>query len=266
MIFIILLISLPILCEELLVQDWEHTITTGDCGFPSLRDLDGHMPGANGNWIQPIDYAHGDMHNRLEIRSMPVSQSFSWQTCFHQNGTSLEECGGIVSGFTGPTAGNPPLIKSWSFNIDGMAAFGDGPIDWSKPRSMSFGVIRGSGGYISCYDWLNPSTGAWAGHDPSTWYPMVIRWTIVVVSPGATFSGWDNYIAGVRLTNGTCTPSSIPDSLSTQVAFTVNVESIGGSTINQPPIRSRPALAEGLMLCRSVPRIPRETREQLIYP
>ena len=34
----------------------------------------------------------------------------------------------------------------------------------------------------------------WNGEDPTEWYPLDMRYTVVVVAKGATFSGWGNYI------------------------------------------------------------------------
>ena len=34
----------------------------------------------------------------------------------------------------------------------------------------------------------------WNGENPDNWYPLDLRFTVVVVEKGAGFSGWDNYV------------------------------------------------------------------------
>jgi len=177
--------------SELVVMDWNpRTITKGDHGFPTERnDID------NSDWTQPVDYAHGKLYHRLELRSMPTSKHMSWQYCFHQDGITLENCGTQSPYFDGPDGGDP-VVVTWSSDIASMWKLDGIPIDWSEPRSCAFVAIRKSANqYISDYSSLNGGV-AWAGEDPDEWYPMEVRFTVVVVSAGGTFSGWDNYTGG----------------------------------------------------------------------
>jgi len=177
--------------QELLVIDWNpYVVTVDDHGFPSERNL---MESANGDWTQPVDYARGTLYHRLELRSMPVEKDMLWQCCFHQDGITLENCGpmtDMIRGVTGP----PPVVLEWTSVIEDMWMLDGVPIDWSRPRSMLFLVVRkGPDEYISDYPSLNDGV-AWAGEDPDEWYPMEIRFTTVAVAAGGTFSGWAGYI------------------------------------------------------------------------
>jgi hypothetical protein len=117
------------------------------------------------------------------------------QLCFHQQGITREECGELSASFMGPD-GADPVVVTWESSVADMWELENGAIDWSQPRDTMFVPIRqGPDEYISDYPQLNGGN-LWAGENPDDWYPMVLRFTSVVVSPGAVFSGWDAYIDG----------------------------------------------------------------------
>jgi len=184
-------LSRPASSQELLVIDWNpYVVTVDDHGFPSERNL---MESANGDWTRPVDYAGGTLYHRLELRSMPTEKDMMWQCCFHQDGIVLENCGPMTDMMRGVT-GPPPAVLEWSSVIADMWMLDGNPIDWSRPRSMLFLVVRkGPDEYISDYPSLNGGV-PWAGEDPADWYPMEIRFTTVAVAAGGTFSGWAGYI------------------------------------------------------------------------
>jgi hypothetical protein len=180
--------------DELVIVDWNPWIVKkSDNGFPAIRD--GLIPlSINGDWTAPKDYARGLLHMRMEIRHMPVSKAMNWQWCFHQSGTRKEACSEKSPMISGPEDGEPAVI-TWLSRMENLFASG-GPIDWNKPRSILNLVLRkGSswGEYLSPYLSLNGGR-RWAGENPDEWFPMEIRYTAVVVAPGATFSGWDHHL------------------------------------------------------------------------
>jgi hypothetical protein len=63
-------------------------------------------------------------------------------------------------------------------------------LDWTKPPDRNGVVIKNSAGKpVSRYSGWN-----WNGENPDHWFPMDLRFTVVVVAKGQSFSGWDKYI------------------------------------------------------------------------
>lgn len=92
--------------------------------------------------------------------------------------------------------GTPGNVVTWSEEISKMWNVGTGPLDWTKPRTRAAMVIKNGNTPVSSKkDWK------WGCGDtpnctprPQDWYPMNIRFTVVVVEKGKSFSGWSNYI------------------------------------------------------------------------
>lgn len=145
---------------------------------------------ANGDWTQPINYAEGTLYFRAEVREMPSNQDMRLQFCFwQQEGTdrfALETCGSQQPiSFRGST-----VVAAWSQEIGKMWKKNGVPLDWSRARYRNGVAIKNPQGLpVSDYNGWN-----WNGEDPSEWYPMDLRFTVVVVEKGKTFSGWENYI------------------------------------------------------------------------
>ena len=168
--------------NNLLVFDWNKVITEKDRGFP--RD-DPPMASANGNWFTPINYAEGTFHIRAQIRSQATVQDNNLQFCIWQYQFSLETCSGRVN--VRGTAGN---VVTWSQTISSMWKLGGSPIDWANPRQRYGIAIKNTTGQpVSDYKGWN-----WNGEDPKKWYPLDMRFTVVVVPKGGTFSGWNNFL------------------------------------------------------------------------
>ena len=166
--------------RELLVFDWNKPVTKRDHGFP--RDYP-PMASANGNWVSPVNYAQGRFYYRVQIRSQPVAQRMKLQFCFWQDNYTLEECGPMANVY-----GSSGTQVTWSALVEDMWVKHD-PIDWTRPRQTNGVAIKNSAG-LPVSDWNNWN---WNGENPDLWYPLDMRFTVVVVAKGATFSGWGNY-------------------------------------------------------------------------
>lgn len=163
---------------ELVVYDWTRPVTKDERGFPRNRP-----PIANGSWLQPVNYAEGTLYFRAEIRSQPVPQQMRLQYCVWQDDYALESCGPLAD-----VAGTPGTVVTWSVPVQSMWKK-DLPIDWSRARDIDGVAVKDSGGKpISDYNGWN-----WNGANPDAWYPLDMRFTVVVVAKGATFGGWDRY-------------------------------------------------------------------------
>lgn len=164
--------------KELLVYDWNKPITQAQSGFAMDKP-----PRANGNWINPVNYAGGTLYFRAHIKSIPQNQpgmKLGW--CFWQQ--QREQCKG------NRVAGVPGTIVTWSVPVNNMWKKNGVSINWAQPRTKNGFVVRNSkNDPVS-----DKANFNWSGENPAHWYPMNIRFTVVVVAKGATFSGWNNYI------------------------------------------------------------------------
>jgi hypothetical protein len=167
--------------SELLVFDWNRPVTTGDHGFP--RDYP-PLASANGDWTSPVNYAEGTLYYRVQVRSQPQAQQMRLQFCFWQYNYTLENCGPMANVY-----GAGGVEVTWAVGVQDMWMKDGNPMDWKNPRQTNGVAIKNMAGLpVSDYNNWN-----WNGEDPSLWYPLDMRFTVVVVAKGSTFSGWDNY-------------------------------------------------------------------------
>lgn len=167
--------------KELLVFEVNRNVTKKDRGFPRN---DPPRSAANGNWRTPVNYAEGTLYYRVQIRKQPQPQNMRMQFCVWQDRFKLENCGSqkVVRGTSG-------TVVTWSQPVNSMWKKGGRSIDWSRPRQRYGIAIKDSRGKpVSDYNGWR-----WNGHNPNQWYPLDMRFTVVVVPKGATFSGWQNY-------------------------------------------------------------------------
>jgi hypothetical protein len=176
---------------ELLMFDWNTVITQADHGFP--RDLP-PIASANGDWTGPVNYADGTLYLRAEIKSggQPVPKEMRFNYCVWQkdlitdNDFGLEACVKLSQ----ILQGNSGEVITWNKQISNLTQVSQDPIDWARDR-FTYGVaIKNTAkDPVSDYRGWN-----WNGEDPTEWYPLDMRFTVVVVPNGQTFSGWNNYI------------------------------------------------------------------------
>jgi hypothetical protein len=168
--------------KELLVYDWNQPVTRNHRGFPR------HFPPrANGNWRSPVNYAEGTFHYRVQIKSQPTPQRMKLQFCTWQKGTKpmREMCGRLAE-----VSGKRGTVVTWSNSVASTKLRRKKPIDWTRPRWTNGVAIKDSRGYpVSNYGGWN-----WFGQNPNKWYPLNMRFTVVVVAKGDKFGGWQRYI------------------------------------------------------------------------
>ncbi len=170
--------------SELLVFDWNQPVTTAHKGFPWDKP-----PAQNGNWVTPVNYAEGTFHFRAELRHMPSNQDLYLQFCIWQYGSDLETCSHTPSSTKIAYRGSA-VILTWSEAIPDMYLKNGAPLVWADPRDRNGVSVKNSRrDPVSNYSGWN-----WNGEDPANWYPMDLRYTVVVVEKDKSFSGWDTYI------------------------------------------------------------------------
>lgn len=163
---------------EMLIYDWNKSITTAEGGFA----MDKTSKYLTQNWVSPVNYAGGRAYLRARIYSIPQLQpNMKLGFCFWQG--DRENCRG------NEVAGVPGTVEEWDFELHDMWRKGGKEVDWSAPRTkMGFSVRDGQNDPVS-----NKTSTDWGGNDPDHWYPMNLRFQVVLVPANATFSGWENY-------------------------------------------------------------------------
>jgi len=166
--------------EELLVFDLNRPVTKDDHGFPWDKP-----PLANGDWTKPINFAEGTLYLRAEIFDQPVPQDMRLEFCVWQASNTRENCSNRAT-----VSGAPGTVVTWSVPVQKMWKKDGLPINWSAARDRNGVAIRNRQGQpVSDF-----SGWAWSGENPDNWYPLNMRFTVVVVEKGAGFSGWEHYI------------------------------------------------------------------------
>lgn len=171
----------------ILAYEWDEPVTESDRGFPRQQP-----PINNFDWTQPVDYAHGTLYYRVEIKRQPEPQDMRLQLCFWQpesaNATykfGLENCGPPQS-----IMGEAENVATWSRDVQDMWKLKGNLIDWTRSRFRAGVAVKNSAGEpVSNYNGWE-----WNGEDPKKWYPLVMHFTAVVVPKDGQFCGWNYYL------------------------------------------------------------------------
>ncbi|MBN1773102.1 MAG: VCBS repeat-containing protein, partial [Deltaproteobacteria bacterium] len=147
-------------------------------------DLAGTEPA---DWQAPDDYYHGEFHVRVEALSQATSRTSQLQYCIWQDSGARETCSSFLR-LDGPgsvaTAHSSPA--DWWILAE--------PVDFSRPGDFSHQgtPLRDETGCIIS-DW--GTDFCWDGR--ADYLPYTARMTVVAVSAGSTFSGWERYVEEV---------------------------------------------------------------------
>ncbi len=140
------------------------------------------------DWTSPDDYENGQVYTRFEVFSQPTDAASKLQFGIWQDDGKRETMSphcelhgpGVITHHASPA--------TW-WELDP-----NHPVDFSRVSDfMRCGIIVWSSeprGYISTW---NPNPQVWAHRHK--YYPMKVRATVVAVSAGSTFSGWDHWLA-----------------------------------------------------------------------
>jgi hypothetical protein len=195
----IILISLVFSFLPRLGQGAEFVILNDVIAYPNTTDDNGfyffyYNSSMPANWTTPNDYVNGEVWTRYEIISQATSTTLGlqfgiWQKLPPVTGT-LYESMASVSLLYGPgtiaTDHSSPNTW-WTYN---------GGVDFTKMDQVwHFGINPYKMvPYQQQIRQENPDV--WAERF-TYWFPMTVRVTVVAVSAGSTFSGWNNYL-GVK--------------------------------------------------------------------
>ncbi len=160
--------------------------------------LDATMPS---NWASPNDYYNGMIYTRYEVLSVATSEPFGMQFDIFQWKDQAHTLEGELC-----------ENVSWLNNgVGSVVEKGSSPSGWWKKNGgadfSKMNDLQSLSVTIWCNDPMAPISKAGAGGDDAglawgkrfNWFPATIRVTIVAVSSGSTFSGWDHYIINPAL-------------------------------------------------------------------
>ncbi|MBN1415993.1 MAG: T9SS type A sorting domain-containing protein [Bacteroidales bacterium] len=149
--------------------------------------------GVPSDWESPDDYFNGQFYTRYEIISIASDEPIGIQFGIWQNqpgetydSETMENLRKIYTG-AGTVITNHSSPSTWWHNHDGVD-FGRvydfdrlGIVLWCLSPQI----------YIAPASW-GGNAEVWDTRD--RWFPCSIKVTVVAVSAGSTFSGWDNYV------------------------------------------------------------------------
>lgn len=187
----------PLSAAEFLVFQGERTFSEADKGFHYYYRNNQEFPSTwPENWREPDDYWEGNLYIRIELKTTPENLPITLQACIWMHdadGTStttdeLESCSQQRTAMSNPGVYEirSTRISEWWHKNQGANA-----IDLARPRDfkrMGLVLRTDTGCYITPY---NVTPNCW--DDREQYLPMEFRLTIVAVSAGSTFSGWENY-------------------------------------------------------------------------
>jgi hypothetical protein len=156
------------------------------------------------NWSSPNDYYNGKIYTRYEVLSVATNEPFRMQFGIFQwqpDANTRTECGELCE-LTQPLQGVGSVAINNSSPSTWWSSFGG--VDFSRVVTdfQSMSVII-----------YSPTPSSWPvsppanGGDPTgavwsqrlKWFPVTIRATVIAVSKGSAFSGWDNYVPNAAL-------------------------------------------------------------------
>lgn len=173
---------------EALVFDWNEPMTKPGRFIEGITKWrpDNQPVRVNTDWTQPPYFARGTYHVRILIRKMQKHDDFKlifnhWQIYDGKHAEATMTPPELAFQYRGE-----PIVRAFEFPVKNLksvhtqiATFA--PFEWSKPREL-----------VGFFPPAFPNTPPAGRLDPDA-LPVDLRFTVVVVAPGATFSGWDNY-------------------------------------------------------------------------
>jgi hypothetical protein len=130
----------------------------------------------------PVSYATGQLHERLEVITKPSAQAVSYQLCIFQDEQTADNHA-CASYFTFSAVGtvetDEPLADIWQYGV----------IEWDRALLNLMLTVKDVDG--NPVDTRYGFDGLWAGSpDLGLYYPMQVRFSAVLVPPGASFEGF----------------------------------------------------------------------------
>ncbi len=193
--------------DELMIYEINRAVIKGDNGFPRINAVD-MFPGTNDDLTNNPNFVDGTFYMRVEIFNQPVPKDMYLQFCIWQkdlagNPFVLENCAQKMR-----LVGQPGEVRTWTQAVKDVWKKDDNLIEWYRPRQRYAVAIKNTVGRGQPVSRANG--WEWNGEDPDEWYPLTMRFTVVMVAEGGEFDGWHNYIETLDPNVPTPTPTITP--------------------------------------------------------
>ncbi len=175
---------------EVLIYDGTFTTTAGDHGFAYFHA----SPASGMDWLAPADLYEGQWHIRYEVLDYPSGKPFQLSVCIwadvvREDGkwkTWHETCARRT-----PISGKG-VFTDVSSPADWWCLKGE-PVDFARVGDFEkLGLVVWSADGRNVSDWVPDNESSW--DQAKDFLPLTVRLTLVGVTKGSTFSGWDRYL------------------------------------------------------------------------
>jgi len=175
--FALVSIIIAVHAKEIIIYDVRQTITESCNGFAYFQP----DPRAGTNWLTPDNYYTGKWEARFEIFNYPSNERATLCICIWAK-NSNEMCGSFVD-FSKPGVYTVSVSPSTYWKLGGQ------PVDFSRVGDLNhLGIVFWCNGQ-NMSPWVSPN--CW--DQRAKFLPMTLRLTLIGVSAGSVFSGWDTY-------------------------------------------------------------------------
>jgi tetratricopeptide (TPR) repeat protein len=137
-------------------------------------------PDLHQNWQTPINYAGGVVYQRLEVSRKPSLEPITYQLCLVPNDDisikpACSRAQGLEFHDIGVYEFQQPLSNFYQYDS----------INWSRGISNLIVILRDENGNP-----LDPRSSPEQRLDLNLYYPIEVRYSVVLVPEGGTFRGW----------------------------------------------------------------------------
>jgi hypothetical protein len=170
---------------EMLVIDSTITTTVDDHGFIYI-----YLPASAGsNWRYPYDFYNGTFECRYDIIDYPTQKTFLVSLCIWSDIVGNWESYRETCTHRVTVTGNGAYFSQSS--PSSWWTLGE-PVDFSRVKDFfSLGIALWCDNYLNLSDWTPETESCWDQRNDIL--PLTMRFTLVIVAKGYTFSGWERY-------------------------------------------------------------------------
>ncbi|MFO1038369.1 MAG: hypothetical protein U1E45_16145 [Geminicoccaceae bacterium] len=164
-----------------LIFDWNKPVTQSHRGFPRVGPSSFNVP---------FNFSEGTLYFRAQIKSQPVPQQMKLQWCAWQGKSGpaqREACGRWAAVF-----GSKGNVVTWSQPVSQMWRKKTGAPIWTKSITKH-GIAVSNSRLQAVSDYYKDK---WHGEDPRKWYPLDLRFSVVIVKKGSPPPDWKKIVGG----------------------------------------------------------------------
>ena len=188
---LVMAVGQPVTAAEVLIYDGTFTTTTADHGFAYFHAA----PAAGTDWLAPANLHEGRWHIRYEVLDYPSDKPFQLSVCIWAD---VEREGGKWKTWRETCARQTPISGKGVFTASSSPAdwwcLNGEPVDFARVRDFEkLGLVLWSADRRNMSDWVPAAESSW--DQAKDFLPLTVRVSIVAVTKGDFFSGWERHLA-----------------------------------------------------------------------